>query len=305
MKKSLIALAVAATVATPMAASAAMLQAAGEQDGINLYGSFRPQFQAGADNEINDGFSRWGIKGSHDLGNGMSSFYRMERKLSTANASDPGGRLAYAGVKGGWGALAGGQQWTPYYSSVVSPSDIFAGGGAANYTGPGRAGNALTYALPSGMAIGGAIMVVANGDITDADGNVAEDQDDLDAISLGLTAAAGPVTFGLGVHDDSATNRTRVGLSVGGNFGPVGATFLVEDTDPKEGDGGSTPWHLTFTGWGFAYQYSDGDLDDVDSAANTLGYTYKLSGNTRIQLTYQTVKNVDDDVFTFRYRVDF
>ncbi len=304
MKKSLIALAVAAVAATPMAASAAMLQAADEQEGIDLYGSFRAQFQAGADNEINDGYSRWGIQGSHDLGNGQSSFYRMEQGLSTVTA-DLGGRLGYVGLKGGWGALAGGRQWTPYYSTVAGPSDIFAGGGVANYTGPGRAGNVVSYSLPTGMVIGGAVAFVANGDVFDAEGNLEEAQEDVDAVSLGLTANAGPVTFGLGVHDDSATNRTRVGLSVGGNFGPVGATFMVEDTDPQEGDGGSTPWHLTLTGWGFAYQYSDGDLDNLDSAANTLGYTYKLSGNTRIQLTYQTKKNVDDDVFTARYRVDF
>ena len=74
MKKSLIALAVAATVATPMAASAAMLQAADpDQSGINLYGSLRPQYvNQGNGSEMGDGASRWGIRGSHDLGNGQT-----------------------------------------------------------------------------------------------------------------------------------------------------------------------------------------------------------------------------------------
>ena len=78
MKKSLIALAVAATVATPMAASAAMLQAAGDQEGINLYGSIRPQWLSLSDDAIVDDGSRFGVKGSHDLGNGLSSFYTID-----------------------------------------------------------------------------------------------------------------------------------------------------------------------------------------------------------------------------------
>jgi predicted porin len=84
MKKSLIAMAVAATVATPMVASAAMLQSAGEQEGINLYGSFRPQYtNQDSASIIRDGGSRWGIQGTHDLGNGAESFYHLERKFDT------------------------------------------------------------------------------------------------------------------------------------------------------------------------------------------------------------------------------
>ena len=316
MKKSLIALAVAATVATPMAASAAMLQAAGDQSGIDLYGSIRPQWVSLGDDVITDGGSRFGVKGSHDLGNGLSSFYRIEQKVSTANAEFPsGGRLAYAGLKGGWGAIAGGQQWTPYYSIIGSPSDIFASAGLSNYNdtgGPFRAGNALTYALPTGMVVGGAIMAVINGDITDEVGNVAEEQEDLDATSLGLSANAGPVVIGLGVHDQSDTNRTRVGLSVSGDLGPVFLAFMVEDTDPKEGDGGGTPWALTAQWLGIGLQFSeldatlDGDgVDGSDTTAWTLGYQYRLSSNTRIQFAYESADWREDDKFVARWRVDF
>jgi len=309
MKKSLIALAVAATVATPMVVSAAALQPAGDKDAIDLYGSIRPQWVSSGDNVVTDGGSRFGVKGSHDLGNGLSSFYRIEQKVSTANADFPsGGRLAYAGLKGGFGAVAGGQQWTPYYSTIGSPSDIFASNGLSNYNdtgGPFRAGNVLSYALPSGMVVGGAIAAVINGDITDADGNVAENQDDLDATSLGLTANAGPVKIGLGLHDDSASDRTRVGLSIAGNFGPVFASFMVEDTDPKEGDGGSTPWAVTAQWMGIGLQYADRDGADEDETAFTLGYQYKLSGTTRVQFSYETNDWTDDDKFVARYRVDF
>lgn len=310
MKKSLIALAVAATVATPMAASAAMLQATGDQEGIELYGSIRPQWVSLDDDKITDGGSRFGVKGSHDLGNGLSSFYRIEQKVSTANAEFPsGGRLAYAGLKGGWGAVAGGQQWTPYYSTIGSPSDIFASAGLANYNdtgGPFRAGNAITYALPTGMVVGGAIMGVINGDITDEAGNVNEVQEDVDATSLGVDFNAGPVAIGLGWHDDSAFNRNRIGISVSGDLGPVFASFMIEDTDPEEGGGGEQPYAFTAQWLGIGIQYADLDaLHEDGNAVWTLGYQYKLSANTRVQFAYESADWRDDDKFVARWRVDF
>ena len=298
MKKSLIALAVAATAATPMAASAAMLQASNpDQSGINLYGSFRPQIVNEGDLSFGDGVSRWGLMGSHDLGNGLEAVYRFERKMSTNDATQAeAGRLSYAGLKGGFGAVLMGQQWTPYYNVVAGPSDIFASTGIAQYSGPFRTGNALTYALPGGMPVGGAITFVVDGD---------GEEDDLDATSVGLTFGAGPVMIGLGVHDVAAINRTRVGLSLSGEVGGFGYAFMLEDTDPQEGDGGSTPWAVTGTFAGFALQYSDADAENVDSAAITLGYTYKLSGNTRIQLAWEDSDLKEDDKFVARYRVDF
>ena len=173
MKKSLIALAVAATAvaSTPMTASAAMLQAANpDQSGINIYGSLRPQYVYQDGSAFGDGASRWGIQGNHDLGNGQAAFYRFERSMNTSNASQPeGGRLSFAGLRGGWGAAALGQQWTPYYGTVAGPSDIFASTGISNYSGPFRTPNAISYALPGGMAVGGAIAFVLDGEEDETD----------------------------------------------------------------------------------------------------------------------------------------
>ncbi len=309
MKKSLIALAVAATVATPMAASAATLQAAEDQDAINLYGSLRPQFVSGGDESVGDGTSRFGIMGDHDLGNGLSSFYRLEQKVSTATANFPtGGRLAYAGLKGGFGAVAGGQQWSPYYTTVASPNDIFASNGLANYNEtPGahwRPSNALSYALPSGLAVGGAIAIVVNGDVTDADGNVLDDQDAVDAVSAGLSFGAGPASFGLGYYDESSTGVSRLGLTLGADMGPVNAKFMIEDVDGGDDADSINPWAITLSAMGFGLQFASTDADDDDQAV-TLGYTYKVSGNTRVQFSWENNDWTDDDKFVARYRVDF
>ena len=151
-------------------------------------------------------------------------------------------------------------------------------------------------------------MGIVNGDVTDADGNVKDNQDDIDAYSLGLTANAGPVVLGFGYHDKSEQDESRIGFSASGNFGPVFAAFMMEGAERKvDGDlefSDTTPWAITGQWMGIALQYSDRDLD-VDSAAWTLGYTYKLSGNTRVQFSYENDDMVEDDKFVARYRVDF
>lgn len=312
MKKSLITMAVAASFVTPMVASAATIQQPLDKDGeeststLGLYGSARPQFVSGGEEKIDDGGSRWGITGTHDLGNGRGSFFRYEARFSTTDGTSnvAKGRLAYAGLNGGFGTATLGQQWNPYYTAIASPSDIFASNGLGNYSGPGFASNAFTYALPTGMVVGGAIQFVVNGDLADPDGVVADDQDAVDATSGVITANAGPVGIALGVHDDSATDRTRVGLHLGADLGPVHGTFMVEDTDPAEGNGGSTPWAITGSVMGFQLQYADKDTDE-DSTGWTLGYMYQMSGNTRIQLSYGMNDWTEDDKFVARYRVDF
>jgi len=298
MKKSLITLAVAATAVAPMAASAATLQAAGDQDGINLYGSVRPQIVEDGNTNFADGGSRWGMKGSHDLGNGMSAIYRIERGFSTAKRSEDSNtvnRLGYAGLSGGFGTVIMGNQWTPYYNTIGSPSDLFASNGLDNYNdtgGPFRSNDsALAYALPDLGIFGGSIAIISNGN--------ADDGDTVDATSVGLTVSPGPIVIGLGYNKVEADADTRTGLSVAGNFGGFGAIFMAEDI------GDQNPWAITGTFAGFAVQYSDRDAANVDSAAWTLGYTYKMSGNTRIQLSYENDDLQSDDKFVARYRVDF
>ena len=301
MKKSLIALAVAATAvaSTPMTASAAMLQAANpDQSGINIYGSLRPQYVYEDGSSFGDGASRWGIQGQHDLGNGNAAFYRFERALNTSNATQPEqGRLSYAGLKGGWGAAALGQQWTPYYNVVAGPSDIFASAGINNYTGPFRTPNAISYALPTGMPIGGAVAFVVDGD------EEGDDEDVLDHTSLGLTATTGPVNWGLGWTDTDDDSLDRWGLSVDGNFGGFGVFFMIEDVDLTD----NTPWALTGTFAGFALQYQDADLDAAPDGDETwtLGYTYRVGRMSRLQLALEESDLAADTKFVARWRVDF
>ncbi len=285
MKKSLIALAIAATAAAPMAASAASHGASG----ATVYGSFRADLVSnGGDLDISDGGSRYGVKGSHDLGNGLTGVYRIELKAKTDTANFPeGGRLSYVGIAGGFGTVALGQQWTPYYNVVAASSDVMAGGFTSFYSGVYRTGNALAYVFPGGSPISGAVALVIDGD--------SADEDDVDAVNAGFSFAAGPMTIGLGIHDAAAAADTLVGLSIAGKVGDVGLVLMAED------NGTTTPMTLTAKMGGFAIQFSDDDADDNSVAVR---YTHKLGKKAKIQFSAKDQDSASDAKVVARLRVD-
>ncbi len=124
------------------------------------YGSLRGgvQFGGGKDTQFADLGSRWGVKGSNELAEGLSANYRFETKLSTANAESsgggdkggPGGRLAYVGLSGGFGTLSLGQIWSASFNStgVITDNSLFWGNPATSF----RLGNALSYSNSVGNA---------------------------------------------------------------------------------------------------------------------------------------------------------
>jgi len=116
----------------------------------NWYGSLRGavEFGGGEDGRFKDLGSRWGIKGSSEISDGLSAVYRFEHKISTANAGQPGGRLAYAGLSGGFGTVSLGQVWSASFNHVgviTDPSYAY-GGSNTSY----RIGNAVSYAVSAG-----------------------------------------------------------------------------------------------------------------------------------------------------------
>ncbi len=98
----------------------------------------------GQDAKFYDGYSRWGIKGSNEISEGLSAVYRFEHKFSTEDAGQAGGRLAFVGLDGGFGKLTLGQIWSASYNHAGVIRDI------GNYYSDSdtsfRIGNALSYA---------------------------------------------------------------------------------------------------------------------------------------------------------------
>jgi len=131
MKKTLLAVAVGgAMMATGIAAQA----------DAQVYGSLRVQVQnsspdvGSSSTGIADGFSRFGIRASEDLGNDLSAFAHLEFRVNTASfnngfAEDQpnniNGRLAYVGLRGAFGSLSAGTQWGTYTNYGFSAVDQF------------------------------------------------------------------------------------------------------------------------------------------------------------------------------------
>lgn len=180
MKKTLIAL----------AALGAMAGAAQAQSTVTLYGVADVYFgqtsrttkptATGTETKltqtvINSGGmngSRWGLKGSEDLGGGLKANFQVESgfDISTGASGQGGllfGRQALVGFSGGFGAVTLGRQYSAYdalrgatnntYDSSFATTGTVWGNGVADYTG--RVDNSIAYQSPNFNGFSGAVMV--------------------------------------------------------------------------------------------------------------------------------------------------
>lgn len=98
--------------------------------------------------------SRWGLRGSEDLGGGYQAVFTLESGFNVRGGDlGQGGRLfgrqAFVGLKSGFGTLAFGRQYTMTYlalqgADIIGP-DIYGLGSFDAYVPNGRADNAVTY----------------------------------------------------------------------------------------------------------------------------------------------------------------
>ena len=98
-----------------------------------------------------DGGSRWGVKGSNELADGLSAIYQFEHKFSTENAGmDGGGRLAHVGLSGGFGTVTFGQIWSASFNATgaITDNSMLWGDSGTSY----RVDNALSYSNSVGGA---------------------------------------------------------------------------------------------------------------------------------------------------------
>ena len=127
----------------------------------NWYGSLRGgvAFGEGKDTRFADGNSRWGIKGSNELTDGLTATYRFEHQFSTENAGlartgnilgAKEGRLANVGLSGGFGNLSLGTIWSASFNGTgaITDNSMLWGNSHTSYT----VGNALSYSNSVGDA---------------------------------------------------------------------------------------------------------------------------------------------------------
>ena len=120
------------------------------------YGSVRAGVSSGPTEDsrttsqsgVTDFDSRWGIKGSSEVSEGLTAVYRYERKIESTDASDSGGRLSYVGLSGRFGTITVGQVWSASYNSFGAIVDKSGAYGMSDTTT--RVGNAVSYAVTVG-----------------------------------------------------------------------------------------------------------------------------------------------------------
>ena len=148
------------------------------------YGSLRAGVSShDSDTKFADGGSRWGIKGSSEISDGLTAVYRFEHKIDTAKASLTDGRLAYAGLKGGFGTITAGQIWSASFNSVgaITDNSFAYGNSETTY----RHGSVVSYANSFGPASVQLDLVM--------DGARDSGNKDIDQVEFGLSVALGDI----------------------------------------------------------------------------------------------------------------
>ena len=257
MKKTLIAL-----------AAVAVSGAAFAQSTVTLYGKaniglFKAQGASAALNDAPDGSSsRWGMRGTEDLGGGMKANYNLESGFSLdSGAQDVAGqqfqRQAWMGLSGGFGEFRLGRQYSIGFDASIGtmPSNAFSSQRAVglNWAGTANTRNSdyIKYLSPSFSGLKVSVGTQLKGDTATANTEVgvAYAAGPLKAnfvttkvkgasgSSYGLNAMydAGFATLGAGYADNAGTNTGKgVFFHAGTTMGAVSPYVqIARNTDAK------------------------------------------------------------------------
>ncbi len=327
--KKVLALAIAAALVSPVAAMA----------DATIYGKVRQALEVvdneltGADDiEINDYTSRLGVKGSEDLGNGLTAVYKIEYgvKISTPSQSNEfsgdgtlSARNAFVGLAGGFGTFVIGRHDTPLKLTTQS-LDYFADTAVdnnANYTESvidRRADGTVAYISPSLAGLTAAVALVP-GENSEADGIA-------DAYSLAAMYSNGGIYAALGYEaadgnidaigaDGADLTQIRGGVGYDGGMFKVGFTYeSVQIDDPAGGDLRDSASIMVNggvqAGPGMVvakyFDFSDDVSDTNDHDGFGLGYHYNLSKRTSVMANYvsSSFDNLDSDVSIFSLQLN-
>ena len=186
MKKSLLAVAVAAALPTFAQAQSsvtlfglldASVEYSNDQANATVAGGVVTEGKSGL--RLKNGVaygSRFGVRGSEDLGGGLRAIFTLEHRLDIDTGDTSGGSglvagnqkfwngQAWVGLSGGWGQLTAGRQYTPIFWMLI-PADFSSYGyynnwaavtgsnvgvaGALITQGPIRLDNSLAYRSPT------------------------------------------------------------------------------------------------------------------------------------------------------------
>ena len=179
MNKKIIAEAVAAVIAAPVAMAESQVTVYGKiHNSVDFYDNDTTNTDY---IDVADRDSRLGFKGSEDLGNGLKAIFKMEVAVNTSDLSAGlfgTGRNTYVGLAGDFGTVVVGRHDTPLKMSS-GKLNAFADQ-MADYKNFARfedvrAGDAIAYISPnfSGLTVAGAIIPGGNDGLAGEEDNLA------------------------------------------------------------------------------------------------------------------------------------
>ncbi|RUM94341.1 MAG: hypothetical protein DSZ28_03720 [Thiothrix sp.] len=229
MKKTLIATAVAAVMAAPAAMAdiilggqlqAEIVNASGDGVGGNGEGLYlsdgweRGESDRGKSNPNKGNASSFFVKGSHDIGNGLTGLYKLNINPKFGDDfGTVGTRDAFIGLKGGFGTVLMGTIATPYKSSTVKWDPFLAtfmqargNGGMTGAGHNGYANNVVAYANKFGPAT--FVGAIAFDESKDNPNNATTTDNDGDhALTASVNVPVGPVELALAYIDTGGINK--------------------------------------------------------------------------------------------------
>lgn len=329
MKKSLIALAVLAASGAAMAQSSVTLYGIADA----FVGSTKIEVGNTGQRQTNVSSSgingsRWGLKGSEDLGGGMKAIFTLESGFALdTGASAIGqngllfGRQAYVGLQSGFGTVSVGRQYSAYdnlqgatnhnydsytFNARSGVTDTGNGttslgvtsNGIRNYTS--RLNNSIAYATPDFGGFSGAV-VYGFGENKNTVGNV--NGDSADTASVHVKYANGPILVGYAYQQEklnavgNVQDKNKYNL-VGGSY-DFGVAKLTASYNTvknnvlkdKEGQiGVSVPFGAAAISAGYARSKSEGLGVERTGKGYSVLATYALSKRTGLYLGAQNTK---------------
>lgn len=328
MKKSLLAVAVLGAMS-----GAAFAQVA--PNNITLYGivdaglqSTKTTTRASATAEevsgtitgLNSGIqsgSRWGLRGSEDLGGGLRANFQLESGFSldtgvvgqSTAGSNPKlfGRAAWMGLSGGFGEVRLGRMAIFSGASVTGIADPFGNGFSlaswsylSTAAGPQRNDNTIMYLSPAMSGLQGGLYYTFGEVSSPVAANTAKGN----WIGGGVTYSAGPLALGLAydtVDTSTTTNRDAkwLNLAASYNFGVATVRFGYVDEDAAnrtDRKGYIIGANVPLAGGVLLASYQDGE-DKTSAGVKTdysrlsLGYTYNLSRRTNVFTAFTNGKS--------------
>ena len=236
-----------------LASLLAAFGAASAQSSVTLYGQVQVGiFNGGATGEkmridANNGDSRFGVRGSESLGNGMSATFDLQHRFSPESGGNDGsanGRPFWhgkstVGLQGGFGKLELGRQLTafqgpvgaqdPFGVSTAGSTHVLGAystdGAQANGAGLGRT-DVINYTTPN---ISGFTFAAGYGPKTTAvTGSSTVRTNDLSSLWAGY--AAGALNAGVGTEKNRAGDKIVAALATY-NFGVAKLFLGTQQTD--------------------------------------------------------------------------